>query len=62
MKIFEELEIFMFKYGENIIDILGVEVDRFEKELKKWNFEVWYVDLEILWVWWNELFGWGFWK
>lgn len=24
----------MFKYGENIIDILGVEVDRFEKELK----------------------------
>uniref|UniRef100_A0A8I3WAX5 Solute carrier family 30 member 9 n=1 Tax=Callithrix jacchus TaxID=9483 RepID=A0A8I3WAX5_CALJA len=30
----EELEIFMLKHGENIIDTLGAEVDRLEKELK----------------------------
>uniref|UniRef100_A0A4X2KNL0 Proton-coupled zinc antiporter SLC30A9, mitochondrial n=1 Tax=Vombatus ursinus TaxID=29139 RepID=A0A4X2KNL0_VOMUR len=30
----EELEIFMLKHGENIVDTLGAEVDRLEKELK----------------------------
>lgn len=30
----EELEIFMLKHGENIIDTLGAEVDRLEKGLK----------------------------
>uniref|UniRef100_A0A8C7AEJ4 Proton-coupled zinc antiporter SLC30A9, mitochondrial n=1 Tax=Neovison vison TaxID=452646 RepID=A0A8C7AEJ4_NEOVI len=30
----EELETFMLKHGENIIDTLGAEVDRLEKELK----------------------------
>lgn len=30
----EELERFMLKHGENIIDTLGAEVDRLEKELK----------------------------
>ncbi len=30
----EELENFMLKHGENIIDTLGIEVDRLEKELK----------------------------
>uniref|UniRef100_F7A1P6 Proton-coupled zinc antiporter SLC30A9, mitochondrial n=1 Tax=Monodelphis domestica TaxID=13616 RepID=F7A1P6_MONDO len=30
----EELEIFMLKHGENIIDTLGAEVDRLEMELK----------------------------
>jgi len=30
----EELENFMLKHGENIIDTLGAEVDRLEKELK----------------------------
>ncbi|KAK1804399.1 hypothetical protein P4O66_020428 [Electrophorus voltai] len=30
----EELEAFMLKHGENIIDTLGAEVDRLEKELK----------------------------
>uniref|UniRef100_A0A3Q3FCJ1 Proton-coupled zinc antiporter SLC30A9, mitochondrial n=1 Tax=Labrus bergylta TaxID=56723 RepID=A0A3Q3FCJ1_9LABR len=30
----EELESFMLKHGENIIDTLGAEVDRLEKELK----------------------------
>lgn len=34
VKNFEELEIFMLKHGENIIDTLGAEVDRLEKELK----------------------------
>uniref|UniRef100_A0A8C3A5Q3 Solute carrier family 30 member 9 n=1 Tax=Cyclopterus lumpus TaxID=8103 RepID=A0A8C3A5Q3_CYCLU len=44
----EELESFMLKHGENIIDTLGVEVDRLEKELKQRNPEVRHVDLEIL--------------
>lgn len=30
----EDLENFMLKHGENIIDTLGAEVDRLEKELK----------------------------
>uniref|UniRef100_A0A8C5PHI0 Proton-coupled zinc antiporter SLC30A9, mitochondrial n=1 Tax=Leptobrachium leishanense TaxID=445787 RepID=A0A8C5PHI0_9ANUR len=30
----EDLEAFMLKHGENIIDTLGAEVDRLEKELK----------------------------
>lgn len=34
MKTLEELEAFMLKHGENIIDILGAEVDRLEKDLK----------------------------
>lgn len=34
MKTPEELETFMLKHGENIIDTLGAEVDRLEKELK----------------------------
>lgn len=34
MKTSEELENFMLKHGENIIDTLGAEVDRLEKELK----------------------------
>ncbi|XP_068596081.1 proton-coupled zinc antiporter SLC30A9, mitochondrial [Brachionichthys hirsutus] len=44
----EELEAFMLKHGENIIDTLGAEVDRLEKELKERNPEVRHVDLEIL--------------
>lgn len=34
MKNPEELESFMLKHGENVIDTLGAEVDRLEKELK----------------------------
>ena len=34
MKTPEQLEAFMLKNGENIIDTLGAEVDRLEKELK----------------------------
>ncbi|KAJ8269461.1 hypothetical protein COCON_G00120680 [Conger conger] len=48
VKTAEELENFMLKHGENIIDMLGAEVDRLEKELKQRNPEVRHVDLEIL--------------
>lgn len=48
VKTTEELENFMLKHGENIIDTLGAEVDRLEKELKQRNPEVRHVDLEIL--------------
>ena len=30
----EEVEAFLLKHGENIVDMLGAEVDRIEKELK----------------------------
>jgi len=29
-----EVEAFILKHGENIVDLLGAEVDRIEKELK----------------------------
>ncbi|XP_030223271.1 proton-coupled zinc antiporter SLC30A9, mitochondrial isoform X1 [Gadus morhua] len=48
VKTSEDLENFMLKHGENIIDTLGAEVDRLEKELKQRNPEVRHVDLEIL--------------
>ncbi|PIK48836.1 putative zinc transporter 9 [Apostichopus japonicus] len=44
----EEFEAFMLLHGERIIDALGAEVDRIEKEIKKANPEVRHVDLEIL--------------
>jgi hypothetical protein len=34
MKTIEELETFLLKHGENIVDLLGAEIDRIEKELK----------------------------
>ncbi|KAM4900171.1 proton-coupled zinc antiporter SLC30A9, mitochondrial isoform 2-T2 [Sylvia borin] len=48
VKTLEELEAFMLKHGENIIDMLGAEVDRLEKDLKQRNPDVRHVDLEIL--------------
>uniref|UniRef100_A0A8C0J9A9 Proton-coupled zinc antiporter SLC30A9, mitochondrial n=1 Tax=Chelonoidis abingdonii TaxID=106734 RepID=A0A8C0J9A9_CHEAB len=48
VKTLEELEAFMLKHGENVIDTLGAEVDRLEKELKQRNPDVRHVDLEIL--------------
>ncbi|RXM31449.1 Zinc transporter 9 [Acipenser ruthenus] len=48
VKTLEELENFMLKHGENIIDTLGAEVDRLERELKQHNPDVRHVDLEIL--------------
>ena len=34
MRTIEECEEFMLKHGENIVDLLGAEVDRIENELK----------------------------
>lgn len=30
----EDVEAFILKHGENIVDLLGAEIDRIEKELK----------------------------
>lgn len=38
----------MLKHGENIVDLLGAEVDRIEYELKTKHPEVRHVDLEVL--------------
>jgi len=43
-----EMEAFMLKHGENVVDCLGEQVDRIEKELKKNHPEVRHVDLEVL--------------
>ncbi|CAG2179703.1 unnamed protein product [Oppiella nova] len=48
LKAMEEVEAFMLKHGENIVDMLGAEVDRIEKELKKRHPQVRHVDLEVL--------------
>ena len=34
VKNIDEVETFVLKHGENIVDLLGAEVDRIEKELK----------------------------
>lgn len=44
----EELERFLMDHGEQIIDTLGQEVDRIERNIKNKNPEVRHVDLEIL--------------
>ncbi|XP_067137926.1 proton-coupled zinc antiporter SLC30A9, mitochondrial [Centruroides vittatus] len=48
VKTIEEVEAFMLRHGENIVDMLGGEVDRIEKGLKKRHPEVRHVDLEVL--------------
>ncbi|GAV07749.1 hypothetical protein RvY_17556 [Ramazzottius varieornatus] len=48
LKTIEDLESFMSKHGENIVDLLGSEVDRIEANLKKKHPEVRHVDLEVL--------------
>ncbi|EDV24370.1 uncharacterized protein TRIADDRAFT_25311 [Trichoplax adhaerens] len=48
IKTVEELNEFILHHGERIIDVLGVEVDRIEKNIKKASPEVRHVDLEIL--------------
>ncbi|XP_055333161.1 proton-coupled zinc antiporter SLC30A9, mitochondrial-like isoform X1 [Paramacrobiotus metropolitanus] len=48
IKTIDELENFMSKHGENIVDLLGSEVDRIEANLKKKYPEVRHVDLEVL--------------
>jgi len=44
----EDLEKFMLSHGENIVDCLGHEVDRIEKNIKRYHPEVRHIDLEIL--------------
>lgn len=48
MKTVEEMETFMLKHGENVIDTLGSEVDRIERNLKKRHPEIRHCDLEQL--------------
>nr|CAD7194793.1 unnamed protein product [Timema douglasi] len=43
-----ELEGFMLKHGENIVDMMGAEIDRIELKLRKSNPEIRHCDLEIL--------------
>lgn len=44
----EEFEEFMLRHGENIVDLLGAEVDRIESELKHKHPQLRHVDLEVL--------------
>ncbi len=44
----EDLERFLLKHGENIVDCLGEQVDRIEKELRAQHPEVKHIDLEVL--------------
>ncbi len=44
----QELELFLLKHGENIVDCLGEQVDRIERKLKSLHPEIKYVDLEVL--------------
>ncbi|KAG7174511.1 Zinc transporter 9-like, partial [Homarus americanus] len=48
LKTIDEVEVFMLKHGENIVDSLGAEVDRIETILKKSHPEIRHCDLEIL--------------
>ncbi|XP_011503548.1 PREDICTED: zinc transporter 9 [Ceratosolen solmsi marchali] len=44
----DELESFLLKHGENIVDLLGGQIDRIELKLKKKYPEIRHCDLEIL--------------
>eukprot|EP00795_Rhopilema_esculentum_P000261 gene261-9909_t len=48
IKTTEQLENFLLDHGEQIIDVLGSQVDRIERNIKKKSPEVRHVDLEIL--------------
>ncbi|XP_023725417.1 zinc transporter 9 isoform X2 [Cryptotermes secundus] len=48
MKNIDELEAFMLKHGENIVDMMGAEIDRIEMKLRKNHPEIRHCDLEIL--------------
>jgi len=43
-----QLEVFLLKHGEQMVDCLGAEVDRIEKNLKEKHPEIRHVDLEVL--------------
>ena len=42
------MEEFLLKHGEQMVDCLGAEVDRIERNLKTKHPEVRHVDLEVL--------------
>ena len=44
----KQLEAFLLKHGEQMVDCLGAEVDRIERNLKEKHPEVRHVDLEVL--------------
>lgn len=48
MQTIEELESFMLKHGENIVDMMGGEIDRIEMKLRKRHPEIRHCDLEVL--------------
>lgn len=48
MQTIDELEAFLLKHGESIVDMLGGEIDRIELKLKKNHPEIRHCDLEIL--------------
>lgn len=48
IKTHEQLDQFFLDHGEHIIDVLGTQVDRIEKNIKQNSPEVRHVDLEIL--------------
>ncbi|XP_058807370.1 proton-coupled zinc antiporter SLC30A9, mitochondrial [Phymastichus coffea] len=48
MQNIDELEAFLLKHGENIVDMLGGEIDRIELKLKKKYPDIRHCDLEIL--------------
>ncbi|XP_034938171.1 zinc transporter 9 [Chelonus insularis] len=48
MQSIDELETFLLKHGENIVDMLGAEIDRIEIKLKKNHPEIRHCDLEVL--------------
>ncbi|CAH1159974.1 unnamed protein product [Phaedon cochleariae] len=44
----DKLEEFMLKHGENLVDMMGGEIDRIEMKLRKNHPEIRHCDLEIL--------------
>ncbi|XP_046821599.1 zinc transporter 9 isoform X2 [Vespa crabro] len=48
MQNIDELEAFLLKHGESIVDMLGGEIDRIELKLKKNHPEIRHCDLEVL--------------
>ncbi|XP_076175866.1 solute carrier family 30 member 9 isoform X2 [Ptiloglossa arizonensis] len=48
MKNIDEMETFLLKHGEGIVDMVGGEIDRMELKLKKKHPEIRHCDLEIL--------------
>ena len=44
----QDVEIFMLKHGENIVDRVGGEIDRIERNLRKKYPDLRHVDLEVL--------------